>query len=137
MRKKLSYILVALLLIFAVTIGLANADVSVKETLEKIPALKQGIGYSILDNKINYLSTIELIKWKGFCGEVGYNQENKLIGVISYELLKLKDLGVTLPILDLLECNVGIYAGSGRIENFKEPGQFDTGLSATFIRLKW
>lgn len=117
--------------------GLARADVSLMETLEKIPALKQGIAYSMQDHDFSYLSTIELASWKGFTLEAGYSSSDKIVGVISYPILKLKDLGITLPILDLLECNLGFFAGYGRIENLKDVGEADYGISATLLRLKW
>lgn len=110
---------------------------------EKIPPLKQGVAYSMVDSKINYLSTIEILKKKGFTLEAGYagdadSSDHKIVGVLSYELLKLRDLGVDLPILDLVEFNPGIYFGAGRL-NFKEMDESETdwGVSMTCIRIKW
>jgi hypothetical protein len=113
------------------------AEVSLSDFLAKLPPMKQGVAYSFADKDFSYLSTIELASWKGFTLEAGYSSKDKIVGVISYPILKLKDLGVTLPILDLLECNIGLYAGYGRIENLKEMGEADFGISATLLRIKW
>lgn len=110
----------------------------------KLPPLKQGIAWSLADSKLNYLSTIEVLTWKGLNLEVGYagraeNTGDKAVAVVSYEIAKLKDFGVTVPILDLIEFNFGAYAGYGRIENINslDDSEFDYGLSATILNLKF
>ena len=82
---------------------------------------------------------VEVVK-KGKVGlELGYSSSDSLVGVVSVSLVELKDY-VSLPILDLLECNVGAYAGYGRISKDRDnvlEGEFDYGVSATLINLKW
>jgi len=112
-------------------------DLSIEDSLKKLPALKQGIAYSLMEHDIHYLSTLELINWKGIAFEAGYSSKDKVVGVISYELLKLKDLGVTVPVLDLIECRVGTYAGWGRLGVTKGNNEYDYGLSATLINIKF
>ena len=108
-----------------------------------MPPLKEGLAYSIADSRFNFLSTIELLKYKGFDLEVGYagaakNTGDKAVGVVSYELTSLKKLGVDVPILDLVTFNLGYYVGWGRIT--LNPGEtegnneFDHGISLTLIK---
>lgn len=135
------------LFIAVVLIGLcstANAELNLREVADKIPALKQGIAFSLADNKLNYLSTIEIASWKGVTLEGGYaaaaeNTGHKIVGVISYPILNLKNMGVTLPVLDLVELNIGAYAGFGRLESINQldDSEFDYGLSATLIKVKF
>ena len=114
------------------------------DVMEKLPELKQGVAYSLADSKLNYLSTIEALTWKGVSLELGYagaaeNTGNKIVAVVSYPIVSLKELGVTMPILDLVEFNAGVYAGYGRIESISQlqDSEFDYGLSLTAISLKW
>ena len=133
--KKLLVVLVAVFM----AVGVVRADeLSIGDTLQKIPGLKQGVAYSILDSDFSYLSTIELVNWKGLALEAGYSSKDKIVAVVSYELLKLKNLGVTLPILDLIEFRPGIYCGYGSI-NMQEidRSEIDYGLSATLISIKF
>lgn len=130
-------------LILAVLLTTSTAHAGIKETLDKVPAIKQGIAYSIADGKLNYLATFEVAKYKGLTFEAGYagyaeNTGAKLVAVASYELVKLRDLGVTLPILDLIEFNPGIYVGVGQI-NVKEMDESETdwGVSATLMKWKF
>ncbi len=122
-------------------------DFSVIDGLKKLPGMKQGIAYSVLDSKINYLSTLEVFQWAIFSGEVGYAGDGnatdyKLVGVISTSLLNLKQLGVNVPILDLLDFRLGVYAGVGGINlgdgpDMRGNNEFDYGFSATLISLRF
>lgn len=123
--KKLIVLIMALLVLIP---GLATAE----------GAWKSGIGYSVADSKINFLSTVEIANWKNITLEAGYagaaeNTKDKAIAVISYPLFKLADY-VSLPVLDLIECNLGVYAGIGRITGSNE---IDWGASATFLNIKF
>lgn len=151
MFKKLLVLLVALFLV----VPIAKADsLSLGAALVALPALKQGIAYSIEDSKFNYLSTVEIANlrsanvpkfFKGFSLEGGYagvadQTGHKIVGVVSYQVAKLKDFGVTLPVLDLVEFNVGYYAGYGRIQVTGDTGndnEFDHGPSLTLLNIKW
>lgn len=122
----------------ALSIPSAYAELNIGEVIEKIPNWKQGVSYSLIDSDFNYVSTLEIANWKGITAEAGYNSENAVVGVISYQLLKLKDFGVKVPVLDLLECNVGAYAGYKRLEiKSLDDAEFDFGASVTLINLKW
>ncbi len=121
--------------------------VSILDEMKKIPGMKQGIAYSVLDSKINYLSTIEIFQWAIFSGELGYAgdadaTDYKLVGVVSTSLLNFKQLGVTVPILDLLDFRLGVYAGIGGINLGEGPAmrgnnEFDWGASLTAITIKF
>ena len=127
------------------TCGVARAELNVMDSIKKIPSLKQGVGFSLIDNRFNYLSTIEIASYKGFALEAGYageakNTGSKLVGVISYDLFNAKNAGVKIPVLDLIAFRPGVYVGYGRIEGFesqKLQGEFDTGISATIIDVKF
>lgn len=137
-------ILLAAVLLLA-TVSNARAELNLNETLGKLPALKQGIAYSLVDNKINYLSTAEIVKYKGFALEAGYAGQaeetgHKAIGVISYHIGGLNDLGVDVPVLDLLDFNAGYYVGVGRIQFSGDTGndnEIDHGLSLSVINIKF
>ena len=135
MKKLIILIAVMLLLVpgivFAGTLGIGD----IISNLE----VKQGMAFSLADSQLNYLSTAELMDYKGFSLEAGsaYDAEKtgiKAVGVISYDLLKLKDLGVNVPILDMIHLRPGIYFGMGRIGGNNET---DYGLSLSMISFSW
>ena len=112
--------------------------VSIIDQVKKIPGLKQGIGFSLIENEVNYLTTVELASYKGYALEAGYNSKDKIVAVISADLINFKKLGVTLPVLDLIDIRVGIYGGYGSI-NSKALGssEWDAGISGTAISVKF
>jgi hypothetical protein len=104
------------------------------EVLEGLPALKQGAVYLIKENQFQYISTIEAIEWKGLTLEVGYAPADTAVAGISYRVLRLRDLGVNIPILDLVEFNVGFVAGA---TNIGSDIDFDYGPAVTLINVKF
>lgn len=132
MFKQIQIMLVLVCLL--ILPNLAKAETSVFDVIASIPALKQGVAFSLADNNINYLSTVDLVKWKGFALEGGYagaakNTGDKLVAVVSYDLLTLKGK-TTIPVLEWLEFRPGVWAGVGRIGGSNE---IDFGVSATVI----
>jgi hypothetical protein len=144
MRNNIVLAVIAALMMLT---GSAKAELSVTETLSKVPGVNQGIGYSVIDSRINYLTTIDLVSWKGVSLEAGYSGRakstgDKLVAVVSYDLFNAKKAGITLPVLDLIDVRIGAYAGFGRIqigsESVRDGGnEFDAGLSATALKLKF
>jgi len=137
--KKL---ILALAIVFMIAGSAYADDLRISDVIEKLPSLKQGIAYSMFDNDLCYLSTIEILNWKGIALEGGYSSKDKIVGVVSYELLKLKDLGVTIPLLDLITARVGVYAGFGNLnltESFTDDGgnSGDWGLSLTLLDIRF
>lgn len=128
--KKLFLILAVLLIP-----TLVKAEpVDLIENLKKIPSLKQGIAYDIADSKINYLSTVGVIKYSD-CGlDVGYSSNNKAVAVLSYDIGGLKKLGLDTPITNLIDVRVGFYAGYGRLTGSNE---FSYGPTVTVIDVKF
>lgn len=134
-----------LLLTLALTVclvGSAYADaLDVGGIVDKIE-FKQGIAYSLIDNGINYLSTIEVLKKKGFALELGYagdldSVDHRLVAVVSYELFKLKDY-IDIPVLDLIEANIGYYVGVGSINGHRLlESEFDHGPALSLIKIKF
>jgi len=108
------------------------------DIVEQLPELKQGLAYSIENKEFNYISTVEFMQWKDLTFECGYSPSDAILAVISYRIAGLKELGVTMPILDLIEFNLGYYAGVRQL-NFEnqDDTEFDHGLSVTLMNIKF
>ena len=114
------------------------AETTPVDLLKKVPSIKTGIGYSIVDSKINFLSTFTVAEYKNFNLELGYagdseNSGDKVIAVVSYKVIALRDY-LSVPVLDLIECNIGAYYGVGNIGAGNEQ---DYGATATAIKWKF
>ena len=137
-----------LIAVFVMACGFAHAEaLSLGETLKALPGASQGVAWSLRDDKLNYLTTIDIVQWKGIALEAGIaadaeNTGTKAVAVASYDVVNLKKLGVTIPVLDLIDVRLGAYAGFGRIQvgsidTMQGNNELDYGLSATVIKVKF
>jgi hypothetical protein len=130
-------------MLLALAIPARAEELNVSELISKLPALNQGVAFSIKDSNFNYLATVDAVSIKGFKIEVGYagvakNTGDKIVGVASYDLLKLKNVGVTLPILDLVEFRPGVWLGYGHINGASlGDSEFDYGVSLSVLSVKF
>ena len=92
--------------------------------------------FNLHQGEWNYIFTIEAARWKGITFEVGYSSQQKIVAVGSYQVLKLKDY-VDIPILDLIEFNLGYYIGFDRIGVTNGNSEFTHGPSLTLIKFKF
>ena len=137
--KDLALVLILVGAITGCCCGQASAGIDeflnyVNENVIDKLDLKQGVAYSVVDNKVNYLSTAKVAEKDKFALEIGYagsrnDTGHKIVGVISYDVLELKKY-IDIPILDLIKIRAGIYGGYGRLTGSNE---FDAGISATLI----
>ncbi len=142
-----SFILALILVLAMVGVAIAQETIqvlpnspglSMVDQLKKIPGMKQGVGFSLIENEVNYLTTLELASYKGFALEGGYNSKDKAVLVISKDLVNLKKMGVTTPVLDLIDVRVGLYGGYGSINSREiDNSEWDAGVSATIISVKF
>jgi hypothetical protein len=112
----------------------AESRLEIVDLLKKLPDFQQGVFYNAIDSQLEYMASTQLLTWKGLALEAGYSYENAALLVISYPILKLKDIGVTLPILDLVEFNVGGAVGISRVTGDNE---FVAGGTLTLIKVKF
>ena len=131
-------VFIALVLMLCVC-GVSSADALAVGDIIRNLDVKQGVAFSLADSQLNHLSTVEVLEYKGFSLEGGaaYDAEKtgiKAVAVVSYNLVNLKDLGVNVPILDMVSLRPGIYGGFGSVGAGNE---FDYGISLSMISLSW
>lgn len=134
--RQLRLILLLLAVLTLPSLSRAEA-ISPVDLLVKLPSLNQGVAFSLNDNKLNYLSTIDIVKWKGFNIEAGYAGQaketgDKAVAVLSYDLINLGSTNI--PILKYVDFRPGVYAGWGRLFGSNE---FDYGISASVVSIKF
>ena len=108
-------------------------ELDVDSVMDKLPGANQGFVYSMLDREFSYVSTIDLIKYKHFLLKAGYAPD-RLVGAVTVDLLSLKELGVDVPILDLINVEPGIFGGFSDLDSRAE---FDWGFICDIIKVKF
>ena len=137
MKKLICLIVVMLFMIPGVVFAGEFLDYVNDEVIAKLD-LKQGVAYSVIDKKINYLSTAKVAEKGDFALEIGYagsrnNTGHKIVGVASYDVMELKEY-IDIPVLDLIKIRLGVYGGYGRLTGSNE---WDAGVSATLFEIPW
>ena len=139
--RKIICLVLAMMFIYSMAMA---QELSISETVKKIPVLDNGGYYSLLDARFNYSGTFKLLQTKDekFALNIGYSGRaketlDKAIVTVSGSLLKLKDY-VNVPILDLISFDPYIAVGYGRI-NIKEidNSQFDLGIGANIFKVRF
>lgn len=105
--------------------------------LKKIPGMRPGVMYNYSDSKVSFLSTVILAEKGVFAIEGGYSTSDDLVAIVSMKLVALKDLGIDLPILDLIEFRPGYAIGTSRIGSGGGNCEYVHGVTATLINIKW
>lgn len=116
---------------------------------EKLPEwfnkldIKQGIGYSLNDSKLNSYTSFKLAGWKFLsldAGVMGDADSTDWKGAMSLSasLLKLKDY-IDIPVLDKVVFEPGVYFGVGRVDfkNLFEDTETDYGVTVKIISINW
>ncbi|MCK5590617.1 MAG: hypothetical protein KAI72_01555 [Candidatus Pacebacteria bacterium] len=131
MFKKILFIVILVLF----SVKSYSADLNYSDILEKLPPLKQGVAYSFLDNELNYTSTLEIWKYKDVSIEAGYNSKDAIIGAVAIDLIAFEDY-TTIPILDLINVDIRLYAGIKRVGISEGNSEFDCGVGFTILRIE-
>lgn len=104
--------------------NLSKADSLDIPTLLSKVKFNTGLGYDIRSKKIVSTNTFEILGYSAWkldpTLDAGYASNDKFVIGASFSLLKLKDLGVTIPILDLVEIRPQALYSWGSI-NLQDP----------------
>lgn len=136
--KKLFQVLLVLCLTLILTNNVRADELKISDTLKSLPNLNTGVGWSFDKNEIVYLSTLNLIEYKGFKLNGGYASNDNLILSTSYELTNLKKLGVNVPILDLVKIEPVAFIGWGSINTKAiSDSEFNYGIGINILDVKF
>lgn len=115
----------------------ALAEINLPEIIENL-SLNQAIIFSLDENKVDYATSVTLVSLFNdkISIDLGYSPQVEALGLVSFKLYELKNI-VKFPILDQIVIEPFIYAGSKRIENLKEFGEYSYGVGVKIVSLKW
>lgn len=121
--------------------NLDNA-VNLKDIADKFPEAKTGIGFSLVENNLNFLTEFELKRKGIFTLNGGYagaqpTTGHKAILSLEADLYNAEEHGVTIPIIKYINASLGIWAGAGHFDNAIELQKAETDWGISFTAAKF
>lgn len=106
--------------------------------IDKLPDANTGVIFSMDNGKVEPMTSITLISFldESVDIDLGYTPSEKILGLVSGRLVNVGDL-VTFPLSEYITIEPFVYVGVDRLENFRELGEFDYGLGAKLIEVKF
>ncbi len=116
----------------------------INDVLKNVPVTFQGAFYNPIENKYSYISMIELVNYKNivsFQGGVNFSnsniKDNSMMFSLTCPIVGLKKFGFDVPILNLMELNLGVGCGVYDFNKSHEKIKFRFGLAGTIIKVKF
>lgn len=114
-------------------------DLKLTDWADNLPAMNQAVIFSLDNSKWEYASTITLVSFLKddlIKLDAGYTPSQEIIALASIKLVNVGDY-IKFPVIEKLTIEPFIYVGLDRIENFKELGEYDYGVGAKIISIKF
>lgn len=139
MLKKI--LLAAILGMLLIPVARAE-EINIKEIVDKVPALNNGLAFSFVENNLNYLGTFDVFVKGPFTVSAGYagaqpNTGHKLVAVVGYTLFDGEKSMPENPILKYADLSVGIWGGAGGIGGNLNDAETDWGISLSLLKARF
>jgi hypothetical protein len=112
MRKLI--LLLAILLIPTVSNAQSTNNIDISSIISKL-TLHESVGYDIKSGNVTYYTSTDILSWKGIDLSAGYSTSSAIVGSLDYDIGGLSKLGITSPLLSVIDLRVGMMVGMSDI----------------------
>ena len=122
MRKFLLFLVLILLPIVSnaqTTTSTTGIDIS---TIISKLTLHEAVGYDVKSGNLTYYTSADLLDWKGLSLSGGYSTSSAIVGSLDYDIGGLSKLGITSPLLSILDLRIGMMIGISDISGATSGG---------------
>ena len=119
MRKFLLFLVLILLPVVSNAQSTTGIDIS---TIISKLTLHEAVGYDIKSGNVTYYTSADLLDWKGFSISGGYSTSSAIVGSLDYDIGGLSKLGITSPLLSILDLRIGMMVGMSDISSATSGG---------------
>ena len=142
MKKVLSILAVLMLLsgiAFAQATGSTNT-IDISTIISKL-TLHEAVGYDIKSGNMTSYTSADLLDYKGFSLSGGYSTSSAIMASVDYDIGGLSKLGITSPLLSILDLRVGMMIGISDISTAgggsAERNKLCLGPEVTLVSIKF
>lgn len=112
MRKLI--LLLAILLIPSLSNAQSTNNIDISSIISKL-TLHESVGYDIKSGNVTYYTSTDILSWKGIDLSAGYSTSSAIVGSVDYDIGGLSKLGITSPLLSVIDLRVGMMVGMSDI----------------------
>lgn len=84
--------------------------------------MHEGVGFDIKSGNFTSYTSADLIKWKDLSISAGYSTSAAIVASLDYEIGGLEKLGLTIPLLSIVDLRVGMMVGLADISTASSSG---------------
>ena len=77
--------------------------------------LHEAVGYDIKSGNMTAYTSADLLDWKGLSLSGGYSTSSAVVASLDYDIGGLSKLGITSPLLSIIDLRVGMFVGMSNI----------------------
>ena len=119
-------ILILLALLFLPSVCMAQATgstntIDISTIISKL-TLHEAVGYDIKSGNMTSYTSADILDYKSFALSAGYSTSSAIVASIDYDIGGLSKLGITSPLLSILDLRVGMFVGLSNISTATSGG---------------
>jgi hypothetical protein len=102
------------------TAGSTNT-IDISTIISKL-TLHEAVGYDIKSGNVTSYTSADILDYKSFALSAGYSTSSAIVASLDYDIGGLSKLGITSPLLSILDLRVGMFVGLSNISTASSSG---------------
>ena len=99
----------------------STTGIDISTIISKL-TLHEAVGYDIKSGNMTAYTSADLLDWKGLSLSGGYSTSSAIVASLDYDIGGLSKLGITSPLLSILDLRIGMFVGVSDISTDSSSG---------------
>jgi hypothetical protein len=126
---------------WAQTTTTSTNSIDISTIISKL-TLHEAVGYDIKSGNVTSYTSADLLDWKGLSLSGGYSTSSAIVASIDYDIGGLSKLGITSPLLSVVDLRLGMFIGLADIslassDGSAERNKLSWGPEVTIVAVKF
>lgn len=119
----------------------STTGIDISTIISKL-TLHEAVGYDIKSGNVTYYTSADLLDWKSLSLSGGYSTSSAIVGSLDWDIGGLSKLGITSPLLSILDLRLGMFVGISDISTASSSGSAERnklcwGPEVTLVSVKF
>jgi hypothetical protein len=99
----------------------STTGIDISTIISKL-TLHEAVGYDIKSGNMTSYTSADLLDYKGFALSAGYSTSSAVVASLDLDIGGLSKLGITSPLLSILDLRIGMFVGLSDISTASSSG---------------